>query len=155
MGLKTSYLAMIRAYPGGWDAMAAALGMSRSALENRIYERKGQSLLVETALQMQAFSGTTSFAETIAQLSGGAFFLLPDGGDQDRDDILAKFNALHAELGDLSRAFNAAVTDQEIDSRERTDLMAIQQRIHARAAELLALSFRIYCRPSARDDATP
>ena len=34
---------MIRAFPVGWDAMAGALGMSRDALENRIYERKGQS----------------------------------------------------------------------------------------------------------------
>lgn len=147
MALKQSYLAMIRAYPGGWDAMAAALGMSRSALENRIYERKGQSLLVETALQMQAFSGTTLFAETIAQLSGGVFFAVPTASADHRDDILAKFNDLHAELGDLSRAFNAAVKDNEIDGRERADLTAIKQRIHARTAELLALSFHIYCRP--------
>ena len=56
--MRKAYLSMIRAFPGGWDAMAGALGMSRDALENRIYERKGQSVLVETALQMQQFSSS-------------------------------------------------------------------------------------------------
>jgi hypothetical protein len=145
--MKKSYLGMIRAYPGGWDAMAAALGMSRMALENRIYERKGQSVLVETALQMQAFSQTTLFAEAVAHQAGGLFITVPAPADDlDRDDLLIKFNELHAELGDLSRTFNEAVKDGEIDAGEREDLVAIKRRIQAKTAELLALSFQVYCR---------
>lgn len=63
MNIRKAYLAMIKEYPGGWDAMSAALGMTRDALENRIYERKGQSVLVETALQMQIFSASSHFAD--------------------------------------------------------------------------------------------
>ncbi len=147
MELKKSYLAMIRAYPGGWDAMAAALGMNRSQLENRIYERKGQALLVETALQMQAFSGTTHFAEAVAQQAGGVFITLPaPTGNHDRDDLLIKFNELHAEIGDLCRTFNEAVKDNEIDHVEREDLIAIKQRIQAKAAELLELALHVFHR---------
>lgn len=147
MEIRKAYLSMIRAFPGGWDAMAGALGMSRDALENRIYERKGQSVLVDTALQMQKFSSTTHFAEAVAQLSGGIFMKMPDHGDNDRDELLAKFNELYAELGHLSAQFKASVEDGEIDRRERQGLTDIGQQIHRTVEELLALTFQIYCRP--------
>lgn len=149
MEIKKAYLAMIREYPGGWDAMAAALGMTRDALENRIYERKGQSVLTETALQMQQFSSSTHFAEAVAQVSGGVFMKLPEHGDHDRDELLAKFNELYAELGDLSIKFKVSIEDGEIDKRERADLSDVGQHIHRTVEDLLTLTFQIYCRPSA------
>lgn len=148
MEIKKSFLSMIRSFPGGWDAMAGALGMSRDALENRIYERKGQSVLVETALQMQQFSGTTHFAEAVAQMSGGLFMKLPDHGGQDRDELLTKFNELYGELGELSIKFKLSVEDGEIDKRERADLSDVGQSIHRTVEELLALTFQIYCKPA-------
>lgn len=149
MEIKRAYLAMIKEFPGGWDAMAAALGMTRDALENRIYERKGQSVLTETALQMQQFSSSTHFAEAVAQVSGGVFMKLPEHGDHDRDELLAKFNELYAELGDLSIKFKVSIEDGEIDKRERADLSDVGQHIHRTVEELLTLTFQIYCRPGA------
>jgi hypothetical protein len=128
--------------------MAGALGMSRDALENRIYERKGQSVLVETALQMQQFSSTTRFAEAVAQVSGGLFMKLPEQSDHDRDELLAKFNELYSKLGDLSTKFREYVKDDEIDRRERADLIDVGQNIHRTVEELLTLTFLIYCRPT-------
>lgn len=145
MEIKQSYLAMIREFPGGWDAMAGALGMSRCALENRIYERKGQSILVDTALQMQAFSRSTLFAEAIARRSGGVFVETPSPDCNHRDDILEKFTALYSELGDLSREFSIAIKDHKIDARERDDLEGIAARIQATLAQLLVLTFQVYC----------
>lgn len=137
---------MIKAFPGGWDAMAGALGMTRMALENRIYERKGQAVLVETALQMQQFSGTTHFAEAVAQMSGGLFMQMPDHGAHDSQELLAKFNELYAELGDLSVKFKTSVADDLIDNQERKDLSDVGLQIHRTVEELLALTFAIYCR---------
>ena len=104
---------------GGWDAMAAALGFSRDGLENRIYERKGQDLHVQTALQMQSFSGTTLFAQAVATAAGGTFLQLPEVGEVCNEDISTKFHELYAELGELSIEFQAATKDGEIDKRER------------------------------------
>ena len=151
MEIRKSYLAMIRQYPGGWDAMSAALGMTRDALENRIYERKGQSVLTETALQMQLFSDSTHFAEAVAAISGGVFVRLPAGVDRDQDELLAKFNDLYARLGDLSIKFKESVADGEIDRRERADLSDVGQQIHRNVSELLALTFQIYCRQSSKE----
>ena len=149
MEIRKAYLAMIKEYPGGWDAMAAALGMTRDALENRIYERKGQSVLAETALQMQKFSNSTHFVEAVAQVSGGVFMKLPKHVDHDRDELLSKFNELYVELGDLSGKFREYVKDDEIDRRERADLSDVGQHIHRTVEELLTLTFQIYCKPSA------
>jgi hypothetical protein len=146
MNLRQSYLGMIRRVSGGWDAMCATLGYSRDALENRVYEKKGQSLLVETALQMQSISGTKLFAEAIATISGGVFVMLPESSEIDNEALLSKFNKLHTHIGLLSRRFNEATEDGEIDKRERADLSAIGDEIHRHTQELLALTFRIYCR---------
>jgi hypothetical protein len=149
MEIRRAYLQMIKAFPGGWDSMSGALGMSKAALENRIYERKGQGVLVETAIQMQAFSGTTHFAEAISQQSGGCFIQLPEIEHIDRDDLLSQFNVLYAELGVLSQEFNAAVADGEIDSKEKRQLTETGTHLHQAIQKLLALSFSIYCRPNA------
>jgi hypothetical protein len=135
---------MIKAFPGGWDAMAAALGMSRDALENRIYERKGQGLLGETERQMQKFSGTTFYAEAVATDSGGTFIKLPTDLSLDNEVLEAKFRALYVELGQFTKDFNDATADDLIDRREQVLLEADAARVHKILAELLALTFRVY-----------
>lgn len=150
MEIRKSYLLMIRAFAGGWDAMTGALGMSRDALENRIYERKGQGILVETALQLQAFSGTTYFAEAVAAASGGTFVKLPADVSTDNEVLSKKFHELYAELGTFSVHFSAATEHDEINRRDQADLVAIGDEMHKTISELLALTFRIYCRHGER-----
>ena len=146
MNLRQSYLGMIKNFPGGWDAMCGALGMSRDALENRIYERRGQSVHVDIALQMQAFSGTTHFAEAIATLSGGVFVQLPAAAEIDNEVLQEKFHQLYAELGRLSQVYSASIKDGEIDQRERAALSVIADDIHRTMQQLMGLMFAIYCR---------
>ena len=141
---------MIKAFPGGWDAIAAALGMSRDALENRIYERKGQGVTVETALQIQAFSQTTCFAEAVATASGGTFIKLPGDLVEDNELLMAKFQSLYTELGQFSKDFSAATADDLIDKREQLILEHDVAQLHKVLAELLALTMRIYAPQGAK-----
>ena len=146
MEIRQAYLAMIRAFNGGWDAIAPALGMSRDSLENRIYERKGQSVLVETALQMQQFSGTTHFAEAVATASGGTFVMLPHVDHIENDSIQSKFNETYAELGLLFSTFAAAAEDGVIDDKERRELERLGEDMHRKTEQLLGLMFNVYCK---------
>jgi len=146
VNIRQSYLGMIKSFSGGWDAISAALGMSRDALENRIYERKGQDLGVQTALQMQAFSGTAMFAEAVAAVSGGTFLKLPSVDHIDNDSISDKFHELYEELGELSLEFREATKDGEVNAREKERINAIVDRMHQTMDELRALTFRVYCR---------
>lgn len=147
MDIKKSYLAMIKAFPGGWDAMTGALGMTRNALENRIYEKKGQGVEVELALTMQSFAGTTHFAEAVAIQSGGVFLKLPADLDHRNVDLGKKWRELNVRIGELAVTFDRAIEgDEEIDAKERRELEAVAADMHRTIAEWLALSFRVYCK---------
>lgn len=151
MNLRQSYLSMIKAFPGGWDAMAGALGMSRDALENRVYERKGQGVTVETALQVQAFSQTVHFAEAVATASGGTFLKLPDDLNEGNELLMSKFQTLYARLGEFSKDFSAATADDVIDRREQAILEHDAAELHKVVAELLALTLRVYAPQSTKE----
>lgn len=146
MDIKKSYLAMIKAFPGGWDAMTGAIGMTRDALENRIFERKGQGVLVETALHLQKLSSTTYFAEAVAAVSGGTFVKLPEV-EVENVDLLKKFNELYAKLGNFSSEFNNATADDQIDAREEARLRAGADEMQKTISELVALMMRVYTAP--------
>ena len=145
MNLRQAYLGMIKAFPGGWDAISAALGMSCIALENRIYERKGQDLHVQTALQLQEFSQTTQFADAIAAQSGGTFVKLPCVDHINNESISDKFHEIFEEFGELSVEFRSSTKDGVINPRERESMNALVDKIHKTMDELRAMTFKVYC----------
>lgn len=151
MNLRQAYLGMIKAFPGGWDAISGALGMTKDALENRIYERKGQDVPVQVALQMQAFSGTTLFAEAVCAQAGGTFVKLPDVDHITDEEISEKFHDLFEELGRLSSEFRESTKDGEINSRERDRFNALVDEMHKTMDELRAITFKVYCRDTKID----
>jgi hypothetical protein len=146
VNIRQAYLGMIKAFPGGWDAISGALGVSRDALENRIYERKGQGIQVEMALHLQSFSGTTFFADAVAAVSGGTFVKLPSIDHIGNESIAEKFHELYEELGELSQEFREATKDGEVDPRERERINAVVERLHKTMDELRGLTFKFYCR---------
>lgn len=133
----------------GWNGTAATLGMTKSQLEARVYEVKGSGMRVDTALLIQAYSGTSLFAQAVAAAAGGVFVQLPEGEGVTGEELQAKFHELYVELGRLSATYTAAIADGEIDGREREDLQEIAQQMHKTTQELMALMFQIYCRPAA------
>lgn len=152
MEIKKAYLEMIRCFDGGWDAICGALGMSRPSLENRIYERKGQGVSVELAMQMQAFSKSTLFAEAIATASGGVFLKLPECPDLDDETLDRKFKDLCGKFGTLAQFHNQATADGEVTKSERIVLSATADDLHKEIQELLALTWRVYCRQAKKGE---
>lgn len=148
MDLLNAYQEMIRVH--GWNGTAGTLGMTKSALEARVYEVKGSGMRVDTAMLIQAYAGTKHFAQAVAHASGGVYIDLPEAGCVHGEDLEAKFHELVCELGDLSKTYGEAKKDGEIDARERAQLENIAQQMHKTLQELTALMFQVYCRPAAR-----
>lgn len=142
--LRSTYVRMCQAFPGGTAAMAAALGYTVDALRNRIYERKGQCVNVDDALMMQDLSGTKLFANEIAQQSGGVFLEVIPPTTLERAEILTEFNQLVQSLGELSREYELSVRDGRINSDEKRALRMRAYVIHKQVERLLAISFAIY-----------
>jgi hypothetical protein len=151
--LIESYKAMVTAR--GWNGTAGHLGMSKSALEARVYEKKGQGMSVDTALLIQDFSGTKLFAQAVSILSGGVHIQIPQADEVDDDSLLEKFNELYASIGRLSQQFSMATADGEVDHRERAGLIETGNSIHEHIQELLGLTFAIYCRQPAAAPTIP
>lgn len=147
MKIRDAYVQMIKAYNGGWAAMAAALGMkSNAALHNRVYEVRGQELTVNEAIAMQSLSNTDYFAAAVAEASGGVFLKLPDPDQIDRDDLLAAYQEAVADMGELSRELIEDTKDGEIDDRERARILAREARLQKATARLVALNLEIFHR---------
>lgn len=146
MGIREINKAMINAIDGGWEVAAAYLGMSYAALQNRVYEKKGQTLWLEDQLALQAHSKTTLFAEWVAQESGGTFIKLPDADDVGNEELLLKFNELNIEMGRLAQEYATSVGDGVVTDQEGEKLEKIGKEMHRTIEELLALTFKIYKR---------
>jgi hypothetical protein len=144
MELLTAYQEMIKVH--GWAGTAGTLGMSKSALEARVYEVKGMGMRVDTALLIQTYAGTKHFAQAVAHASGGVYIDLPEVEFVHDEDLGDKFQELVGELGDLSKTYGEAKKDGEIDARERAQLEDIAQQMHKTLQELTALMFHVYCR---------
>lgn len=140
-------LKMIRLV-GGMSKAAEQLGYTRDALSNRVYGRKGQQLHDDDILDLQALSSQCFYAEAFAADSGGVFVKLPEISEMENEELLTKWNALYSKVGEFSRVFSAAIEDEEVDRKERADLVAIGNKVNKLVQELLALTFRIYCRGS-------
>lgn len=143
MELLAAYQEMIKVH--GWAGTAGTLGMTKSALEARVYEVKGSGMRVDTALLIQRYAGTTHFAQAVAHASGGIFYELPKVGDLSDEEIHDKLIELNIELGELSAAYLAAKKDGKIDKRESADLQDIVNRMHATLCQINALQVLEYC----------
>lgn len=147
MDLLSAYQEMICVH--GWNGTAATLGMTKSALEARVYEVKGSGMRVDTALLIQAYAGTKHFAQAVAHASGGVYVDLPEPDGTHRENVDAKFRELVRKLGTLTSTFEVSIqNDEEIDTRERAELEGCAQQMHKTLQELMALMFHVYCRPA-------
>ena len=146
MDIRNSYQQMCKAMSGGWAAMAAAMGLSKDGLENRVYERKGQSVDVHEALQMQAFSRTTLFAEAVAAESGGVFIPLPAVDGVDVEEIHTVYMELVDEVGKLAREWREATRDGEVDPKERQRLEKVRHAICTKVTQMNHMTFEVFCK---------
>lgn len=140
-----------KTFPGGIEALAAALSapdrkVNGQILRNQLCGNERHRLCVDDAESIIDLCNSDEMAQAAARQRGGVFLRLPVPGEHDREELLAKFNELYARLGDLSSSFRQAVSDGEVDDRERRDLAGLGQEIHATLEGLLALTFEVYCR---------
>lgn len=146
MALINAYQEMIN--KRGWAGTAATLGLTRTALESRVYEVKGMGMRVSTALLIQSISDTKLFAEAVAAESGGVFIELPTEDDAHAEAIDESMLLMCEQLGDLARTYREAKKDGEIDRKERSDLSHKANDLHATLKKSLFSMFKVYCKES-------
>lgn len=147
MNIRQAILEDISAFSGGREALAVALGLtSVNALNNRLYELKGQKFDFDTPMVIQQLSGTTNYAQAVAAESGGVFVQLPHTEIDDRHDLLSKFLELTGQLGELSTDFTQFTGKGELTDSECEVLKGVGQNVHRTLEELLGLCMHLYRR---------
>lgn len=148
--IKRAIKDMAHSVDGGYASVAAALGLSsRTALENRLYQVKGQRVSIEEALAIQRISGRNDFAEAVAAESGGVFVRLPDDvccAALAEEEISAHFLSVIAHVGEMVEKWRESTADGEVSERELADLLDVFRRGVAEQAAVIELTKRYFVR---------
>ncbi|MDK4710811.1 YmfL family putative regulatory protein [Kingella negevensis] len=130
---------MAKSPNGGHATTAAMLGLTLSALENRLYQIKGQALSIEQAMIMQRMTERTNFAEAVARESGGVFVKLPelDAAALLGLDITEDFLHTFRDVGLLWDEWREMTEDGKLESEESARFW---RRVHLSVCRLLGIA---------------
>lgn len=126
--IKETVKEMCKAYPGGRQAMAGALGMSITQFNNNLYEKNGCRFFEHHELEsMEDLSGTNALAEYFARRSGALLVEVPKFEDLDQVELYSRSVTTVARRGLVDQMIQEAVADGVIDANEARDI----ERLHA------------------------
>ena len=134
----------IKSYQGGWTAMAAALGMSVDALENRVYEKKGQSLALHEALMIESISETSHITEAMAARHHAVVITLPDVEHENKDLLVIQSQLQKALSGLLSTVANSYEDDGVIDRKEEKQILNEKTTAHKAVEKFVQVALAIF-----------
>lgn len=139
--LKEVVKAMCKAYPGGRQAMAGALGMSETQFNNNLYEKNGCRFFEVTELEaMEDISNTSFVADYFAKRRGALLVDLPSLEDLDRVDLFSRAMRTAAARGQVDQIIQKALEDGVIEKHEAEEIQEHHRRhLAAREEEIRAI----------------
>lgn len=139
--LKEVVKAMCKAYPGGRQAMAGALGMSETQFNNNLYEKNGCRFFEVTELEaMEDISNTSFVADYFAKRRGALLVDVPNLEDLDRVDLFSRAMRTAAARGQVDQIIQKALEDGVIEKHEAEEIQEHHRRhLAAREEEIRAI----------------
>ncbi|ENF9938720.1 hypothetical protein ABR461_004577 [Enterobacter hormaechei] len=133
--LKEVVKAMCKAYPGGREAMAGALGMSVTQFNNNLYEKNGCRFFEVNELEaMEDISNTALLADYFARRRGVLLVDVPQLEDLDRVDLFDRAMRTSAARGRVDTVIQRALEDGVIERHEAEEINEYH-RLHLAARE--------------------
>jgi len=139
--LKEVVKAMCKAYPGGREAMAGALGMSVTQFNNNLYEKNGCRFFEVNELEaMEDISNTSLLADYFARRRGALLVDVPHLEDLDRVDLFTRAMRTAAARGQVDQIIQKALEDGVIEPHEAEEIHEHhRQHLAAREEEIRAI----------------
>lgn len=110
--LKEVVKAMCKAYQGGREAMAGALGMSITQFNNNLYEKNGCRFFEVSELEaMEDISNTSLLADYFARRRGALLVDVPHLEELDRVDLFSRAMRTSAARGQVDQIIEQALED--------------------------------------------
>ncbi len=139
--IKETVKAMCKAFPGGRQAMAGALGMTLTQFNNNLYEKNGCRFFELDELEaMEDLSGTSLLAERAARRRGALLVDVPKFDDLDSTELYTRTVYTAACRGQVDQMINAAIEDGLIDEAEAQEIEVLHAKhMAAREAEIRSI----------------
>ena len=139
--LKEVVKAMCKAYPGGREAMAGAIGMSVTEFNNNLYEKNGCRFFEVNELEaMEDISNTSLLADYFAKRRGALLVDVPQLEDLDRVDLFTRAMRTAAARGQVDQIIQEALEDGVIEKHEAEEIEQHHRRhLAAREEEIRAI----------------
>lgn len=139
--LKEAVKAMCKAYPGGREAMAGALGMTVTQFNNNLYEKNGCRFFEVSELEaMEDISNTSLLADYFARRRGALLVDVPHLEELDRVDLFSRAMRTSAARGQVDQIIEQALEDGVIERHEAEEIMVHHRRhLAAREEEIAAI----------------
>lgn len=139
--LKEVVKAMCKAYPGGREAMAGALGMSITTFTNNLYEKNGCRFFEVSELEaMEDISNTSFLANYFAERRGSLLVDIPKMDELDRVDLFSRAMRTSAARGQVDQIIESALEDGVIEQEEADEIRVYHRRhLAAREEEIAAI----------------
>ncbi|EMN0828307.1 hypothetical protein R8H71_001066 [Providencia rettgeri] len=121
--LKEVVKEMCKAFPGGRSSMAAALGISETTFNNKLYEKNGCRFFENDELEaMEDLSGTRKLVEYHAARHGLLLREPVKAGDLSHIDLFEKKLSTDVRRGKVDQIIKQALEDGEITQDEANDI---------------------------------
>jgi hypothetical protein len=139
--MKEVVKAMCKAYPGGREAMAGALGMTVTQFNNNLYEKNGCRFFEVTELEaMEDISNTSCLADYFAKRRGALLVDIPQMEELDRVYLFSRAMRTSAARGQVDQIIENALEDGVIEQDEAQEIREHHRRhLAAREEEIAAI----------------
>lgn len=149
--IKETVKAMCKAYPGGRQAMAGALGMTPAQFNNNLYEKNGCRFFEHHELEaMEDLSGTDLLADYFARRRGALLVDIPKFEDLDQAELFSKAVSTAAHRGHVDQIIAKALEDGVIDEQESRDILHFHRKHLAAREEEIRAIIALFGRKKAR-----
>lgn len=134
-------IAVVAAYPGGRECVAARLGLTLKRLDNHLYGCSGASPLTDEQIRLlESETGTTYLPDYLSGLYGGVFVPMADPQELDNLVLYQRSAKTSMQKGAVDRIIHEALEDGVLEPHEVEQILeAHNLHISARHEEVHAV----------------
>ncbi|AWX14817.1 hypothetical protein CEP48_00865 [Mergibacter septicus] len=144
MIMKKIIIGMIEKCQGGKSAVAGFLGMTEQALNNRLYQTKGQRFTCEELIAIEVEYGVSDWSDEINRRLGKVSFSVPKSTDTDLVELSQLQLQELAERGILFAKLNEFLSDGVLTEEEQDVLHKLLHKSQQTTAKAIEVAIAIH-----------
>ncbi|MFQ1049056.1 YmfL family putative regulatory protein [Avibacterium paragallinarum] len=144
MAMKKTIIEMIEKCQGGKAAVAGFLGMTEQALNNRLYQTKGQRFTCEELIAIELEYGVSDWSDEINRRLGKVSFAVPNENETDLVELSQLQLQELAERGILFAKLNEFLSDGVLTQEEQDVLHKLLHKSQQTTAKAIEVAIAIH-----------